>query len=220
MKASVYTGWCEWVSEVKRSMTNEGWRVCVWYQCQGVCFCAWPAVSLNNPTCLGPTVIHSLSGNLQYGGEIKRSPRQDWWRGVMKHHGQEERAHRGRRIPLISPPPLSWRVVYREGEWGKSCSDRLDPDGDTSSGPGSLLWGTGPESSPSKPHQYKYHLGSCSKTYGWAQKAADVPSVWFTAFQGSVSLWGTWCQTSPNQPEQRVQGPNSWLLIYEPHSWK
>ena len=48
--------------------------VCVWYQCQGVCFCAWPAVSLNNPTCLGPTVIHSLSGNLQYGGEIKWDP--------------------------------------------------------------------------------------------------------------------------------------------------
>lgn len=120
MKASVYTGWCEWASEVKRSMTNEGWRVCVWYQCQGVCFCAWPAVSLNNPTCLGPTVMHSLSGNLQYGGQIKRRPRQDWCGGggvvvVMKHHQQAERAHCGSRIPLISPPPL-WRVVYRESE--------------------------------------------------------------------------------------------------------
>lgn len=40
-------------------------------ECVG--FCALPAVSLNNPTCLGPLVIHSLSGNLQYHGEIKRS---------------------------------------------------------------------------------------------------------------------------------------------------
>lgn len=38
-----------------------------------MCFCAQPAVSLNNPTCLGPPVIHSLSGNLQYHGKIKRS---------------------------------------------------------------------------------------------------------------------------------------------------
>ena len=32
-----------------------------------------PAVSLNIPTCLGPPMIHSLSGNLQYHSEIKRS---------------------------------------------------------------------------------------------------------------------------------------------------
>lgn len=56
--------------------------MCVRYQCQGVCFCAWPAVSLNSPTCLGPTAKHSLSGNLQYGGEIKRGLGQDWWWGV------------------------------------------------------------------------------------------------------------------------------------------
>lgn len=184
MKASVYTGWCEWVSEVKRSMTNEGWRVCVWYQCQGVCFCAWPAVSLNNPTCLGPTVIHSLSGNLQYGGEIKRSPRQDWWGVVMKHYEQADRAHRGRRIPLISPPPLSWRVVYREGEWGKSCADRLDPDSDMSAGPGLLLCGTGLRApvgqmcdllhddlnNPLQPKQYKYNpIYRLLQNYNWGE---------------------------------------------------
>lgn len=55
--------------------------------------------------------------------------------GVMKHYEQVDRAHRGRRIPLISPPPLSWRDVYREGEWGKSYAGDfegggLDPDGE------------------------------------------------------------------------------------------
>lgn len=52
-------------------------RVCV-------CFCAQPAVSLNNPTCLGPPMIHSLSGNLQYHGEIKRGSGQGW--GMMKRY--------------------------------------------------------------------------------------------------------------------------------------
>lgn len=51
-------------------MISVSGRVCV---C--VCFCAQPAVSLNNPTCLGPPVIHFLSGNLQYHGKIKRSVR-------------------------------------------------------------------------------------------------------------------------------------------------
>lgn len=40
--------------------------------------CAQPAVSLNNPICLGPPVIHSLSGNLQYHGKIKRSVGGGW----------------------------------------------------------------------------------------------------------------------------------------------
>lgn len=62
------------MSEFKRSMRNRervydiSVRVCV-----RVCVCAQPAVSLNNPICLGPPVIHSLSGNLQYHGKIKRS---------------------------------------------------------------------------------------------------------------------------------------------------
>lgn len=81
-----------------------------------MCFCAGPAVSLNNPTCLGPTGIQSLSGNLQYGGKIKRRHGSDWWGG-----GDEkvDRAHRGRRAPLIHPPPLS------RGE--RACAGCWDP---------------------------------------------------------------------------------------------
>lgn len=112
--------------------------MCVWYQCQGVSFCAQPAVSLNNPTCLGPWVIHSLSGNLHCHGEIKKKV---WVEGVaviggrgwgvymMKHCNLVDSAYCGRRIPLIKQPLLSWRAVYREGEWGKSCAGCFEEAG-------------------------------------------------------------------------------------------
>lgn len=111
-------------------MRNGSWRVCVWYQCQGVCvcFCAQPAVSLNNPTCLGPPMIHSLSGNLQYHGEIKRSVG-GLGGGMMKRYNLVDPAYCGCRIPLINPPLLSWRAVYREGEWGKSCAGCFEEGG-------------------------------------------------------------------------------------------
>lgn len=53
------------------------------------CFSAQPAVSLNNPTCLGPAVIHSRSGNLQYHGKIKRSVGRvelGGWEGSKRHN--------------------------------------------------------------------------------------------------------------------------------------
>lgn len=96
----VYIRRCDWVSEVKRSMTNEGCRVCVWYQCQGVCFCVQPAVSLNSPTCIGPTVIHSLSGNLQYHSEIKRS--------LGRGRGDDETL-RPSRLGLLRAPDSSYQ---------------------------------------------------------------------------------------------------------------
>lgn len=71
-----------------------------------VCFGALPAVSLNNPTCLGPPVIHSLSGNLQYHGEIKRSVGGEGG-GMMKRYNLADSAYCGRQIPLINLPLLS-----------------------------------------------------------------------------------------------------------------
>ncbi|CAB1455685.1 unnamed protein product [Pleuronectes platessa] len=56
------------------------------------------AVSLNIPTCFG----HSLSGNLQYHSEIKRSVEG----GMMKRYNLADSAYGGRRIPLINPPLL------------------------------------------------------------------------------------------------------------------
>lgn len=66
--------------------------------CVCVCFCAQPAVSLNNPTCLGPSVIHSLSGNLQYHGEIKRSV----W-------GEDDEALQPSRLGLLWAPDSSYQ---------------------------------------------------------------------------------------------------------------
>lgn len=98
---NVYIRRCDEASESERSMRNGSGRVCVWYQCQGVCFFAQPAVSLNNHTYLVPPVIHSLSGNLQYHREIKRSigGKEE---GMMKRYERERSARGGRRIPLIS----------------------------------------------------------------------------------------------------------------------
>lgn len=53
---------------------------------------------LTTPHVLGPTMIRSLSGNLQYGGKIKRRHWWDWWGGGGD--GQVDRAHGGRRVPL------------------------------------------------------------------------------------------------------------------------
>lgn len=62
------------MSELKGG--HEKWKsvsVCMISVSGCVCFYVQPAVSLNNPTCLGPPMIHSFSGNLQYYSEIKRS---------------------------------------------------------------------------------------------------------------------------------------------------
>lgn len=67
-----------------------------------VCFCAQPAVSLNNPTCLGPPVIHSLPGNLQYHGEIKRSI--GWGEG-------DDEALQPSRLGLLWAPDSSYQLA-------------------------------------------------------------------------------------------------------------
>lgn len=47
----------------------------------------------------------------------------------MKRYNLVDSAYRGRRIPLINPPLLSWRAVYKEGEWGKSCAGCFEEGG-------------------------------------------------------------------------------------------
>lgn len=49
--------------------------------------------------------------------------------GMMKRYNLLDSAYCGRRIPLINPLLLSWRAVYKEGEWGKSCAGCFEEGG-------------------------------------------------------------------------------------------
>lgn len=60
---------------------------------------------------------------------VPRQDQKERWGGMMKRYNLVDSAYCGRRIPLINPPLLSWRAVYKEGEWGKSCAGCFEEGG-------------------------------------------------------------------------------------------